>query len=62
MTVGEQLANSDDVVPGGGPGQRSFGTLSAGAGSKQRSADPEQKDATVYDGLPETSYTFNFIM
>ena len=41
-SVVEKLANGGDVVAGGGLGQRSFGTLSAGARREQRAAEPEQ--------------------
>jgi len=62
MAVVEKLAKGGDVVADGGLGQRSFGTLSAGARREQRGAEPEQKRETVYDDLRETSYTKNFIV
>jgi hypothetical protein len=51
MAVVEKLAKGGDVVAGGGLGQRSFGTLSAGARREQRGAEPEQKHETVHGDL-----------
>jgi len=62
MAVVEKLAKGGDVVADGGLGQRSFGTLSAGARREQRGAEPEQKHETVHDDLQETSYTKHFIV
>jgi hypothetical protein len=62
MAVVEKSAKGGDVVAGGGLGQRSFGTLNAGARREQCGAEPEQKHEPVHDGLWETSYTMNFMM
>src|SRR5688572_17711349 len=49
MAIVEELAKGGDVVANGGLGQRSFGTLSAGARREQRDLEPEQKHETVHD-------------
>ena len=62
MAVDEKSAKGGDVVAGRGLGQRSVGTLLAGARREQPGAEPEQKHETVHDDLQETSYTKHFIM
>jgi hypothetical protein len=62
MAVIEKSAKDGDVVAGGGPGQRSCGSLNAGGGREQRGAKPEQTHETVHVDLQETSYTMNFMM
>jgi hypothetical protein len=56
------LAKGGDVVADGGLGQRSFGTLRAGARREQRSAEPEQNHETVHGDLHETPYTNIFTL
>jgi hypothetical protein len=56
------LAKGGDVVADGGLGQRSCGTLIAGARREQRGAEPKQKHEPVHDDLRETSYANNFAM
>jgi hypothetical protein len=40
MALLEKLAKGGDVVTDGGLGERSFGTLSTGAGREQRGPEP----------------------
>jgi hypothetical protein len=56
------MAKGGDVVAGGGLGQGSFGTLSAGAGGEQRGAEPEQEHEAVHADSREVSYSKNFAM
>lgn len=49
MAAVEELAKGGDVVADGSLGQRSFGTLSAGARREQRGAEPEQRHEAVHD-------------